>query len=87
MTLHTKVSLAKSAVRILAGFFLMFAWGFASFVAGSLLIIAELGGIIEEIIPDAYTGTKTSEEVLSVTPENKALRPRRRRVTRGSIQE
>ena len=44
---HFYISLVKSAVRIFAGIFLLF----GDFVlAGSLLIAAELLGILEEVV-------------------------------------
>lgn len=44
---HFNVSMVKSIVRIIAGLTLCFGW----FVAcGALLIIAELFGVIEEIV-------------------------------------
>lgn len=63
MTLHTKLSYVKSAVRILGYLFLIIPgivldipglWG-----GGALLLVAELIGIAEEAWPGAYEGTKT----------------------------
>lgn len=43
---HFRVSVAKSALRIAAGFFLIFgAWAFA----GLAFIVAEVLGIVEEL--------------------------------------
>jgi|TARA_R110000851_G_scaffold167476_3_gene313128 hypothetical protein len=46
---HYNVSMAKSALRIVAGCFLM---GSSFFAAGGLFIIAEVLGIVEEIVED-----------------------------------
>jgi hypothetical protein len=44
---HFFVSLAKSAIRILAGVSLLYG---ALLIAGGLLIVAEILGIVEEIV-------------------------------------
>jgi hypothetical protein len=44
---HFFVSLAKSAIRILAGVSLIYG---ALLIAGSLLIVAEILGIVEELV-------------------------------------
>jgi len=44
---HFRISMIKSAVRIIAGFVLCFGWLIA---CGTLLIIAELLGVAEEIV-------------------------------------
>jgi len=49
MRLHTKVSLVKSSIRILAGVALSIATMKAVMVAGIFLVVAEMLGIAEEI--------------------------------------
>ena len=44
---HFFVSLAKSAIRILAGVSLIYG---ALLIAGSLFIVAEIFGIVEELV-------------------------------------
>ena len=44
---HFKISMIKSAVRIVAGLILCFGWLAA---CGILLIIAELLGVVEEVV-------------------------------------
>ena len=44
---HFFVSLAKSAIRILAGVSLLYG---ALLIAGGLLIVAEILGIVEELV-------------------------------------
>jgi hypothetical protein len=44
---HFFVSLAKSAIRILAGVSLLYG---ALLIAGSLFIVAEILGIVEELV-------------------------------------
>jgi hypothetical protein len=44
---HFRVSLAKSALRIVAGVFLMYGFLIA---AGAILIAAEMLGIVEELV-------------------------------------
>jgi hypothetical protein len=44
---HFFVSLAKSAIRILAGVALIYG---ALLIAGGLLIVAEIFGIVEELV-------------------------------------
>jgi hypothetical protein len=46
---HYNVSMVKSGLRILAGGFLMCS---SFFVAGGLFIVAEVLGIVEEIVED-----------------------------------
>lgn len=58
MTLHTKISYAKSVFRIIGYIVAMFA-GIPALTAGaSCLLLAELLGIAEEL-PGAYKGTQT----------------------------
>ncbi len=47
---HFRVSLIKSGVRILAGLCLCFVDNTLANAAGALLIIAEILGIVEEIV-------------------------------------
>lgn len=64
MTVHTKISYLKSAIRII-GYGLLFTAVFPSassalFGSGCIiLMLAEVLGIVEEL-PGAYKGTKTS---------------------------
>jgi hypothetical protein len=63
MTLHTKLSYAKSGVRIL-GYICLILVGIVSdvpglWMGGGLLLLAELLGIAEEAWPGAYKGTET----------------------------
>jgi hypothetical protein len=63
MTLHTKLSYAKSVVRIL-GYVCLILVGAVSdvpglWIAGGLLLLAEILGIAEEAWPGAYKGTET----------------------------
>lgn len=46
--MHQHISFVKSAIRIVAGVFLMFPQGLI--MAGSAIIIAEILGIIEELV-------------------------------------
>jgi hypothetical protein len=63
MTLHTKLSYAKSGVRIV-GCVCLVVIGVARgllglWLGGGLLLLAELIGIAEEAWPGAYKGTET----------------------------
>lgn len=63
MTLHTKLSYAKSGVRIV-GYACLIVVGLVQdtpglWLGGGLLLLAELIGIAEEAWPGAYEGTKT----------------------------
>ena len=63
MTLHTKLSYAKSVVRIV-GYACLIVVGVVQdipglWIGGGLLLAAELIGIAEEAWPGAYEGTKT----------------------------
>jgi hypothetical protein len=63
MTLHTKLSYAKSGVRIV-GYACLIVVGIVQdtpglWLGGGLLLLAELIGIAEEAWPGAYEGTKT----------------------------
>ena len=49
MSFHNKVSLVKSAFRILAGFALIVVWTPLFTTAGAALIFAEMLGVLEEI--------------------------------------
>lgn len=61
MTLHTKLSYLKSAVRIV-GYSLLIAYNdLLLTLAASALIAAELLGIAEEAWPGAYKGTETTD--------------------------
>lgn len=52
---HYNVSLAKSALRILAGVaFITYSW----VLGGVLLILAEVLGILEEVVPAKKTAKK-----------------------------
>ena len=55
MTMHTKLSYAKSGIRIVGFAFLPVNLA----VSAALLVIAEAVGILEEL-PGMYKGTKTS---------------------------
>lgn len=46
--LHQLISFAKSAIRIVAGIFLMLPHGLI--MAGSAIIVAEILGIVEELV-------------------------------------
>jgi len=55
MTLHTKLSYAKSALRLIG--YVTLLW---SIIAGVLILVfSELIGIAEEAWPGAYEGTNT----------------------------
>jgi len=57
MTLHTKISYAKSGLRII-GYIVLFFTGNGIITLGSAFLLgAELAGIAEEL-PGAYKGTK-----------------------------
>lgn len=56
MTLHTKLSIAKSAARLVG--FVMLAINLVA--AAYILGLAEIVGILEEL-PGTYKGTKTTE--------------------------
>ena len=58
MTLHTKISIAKSVLRIF-GFAFLPVPHFGLVVAAILLVLAESLGILEEVLPGVYAGTKT----------------------------
>jgi hypothetical protein len=63
MTLHTKLSYAKSGVRIV-GYACLILVGLVTetpglWIGGGLLLLAELLGIAEEAWPGAYKGTDT----------------------------
>jgi hypothetical protein len=63
MTLHTKLSYAKSGVRIV-GYACLILVGVVTetpglWIGGGLLLLAELLGIAEEAWPGAYKGTET----------------------------
>jgi len=63
MTLHTKLSYAKSGVRIV-GYLCLILVGIVQeasglWIGGGLLLLAELLGIAEEAWPGAYKGTET----------------------------
>jgi hypothetical protein len=65
MTLHTKLSYAKSGVRIL-GYACLIVVGIVQsipglWIGGGLLLLAEILGIAEEAWPGAYKGTETTE--------------------------
>jgi len=59
MTLHTKLSYAKSALRIIGAIILLFSANTILILAGAFIGGAELLGIAEEAWPGAYEGTKT----------------------------
>jgi hypothetical protein len=59
MTLHSKISYIKSALRIIGYIVLMIYDDTLLTIAASFLLAAELLGIIEEL-PGAYKGTDTS---------------------------
>lgn len=79
MTLHTKISYIKSGLRILAYFFMLFGPGIVQ-LAGVVLILAEVLGIIEEAHPGAYKGTETTAPVV---PTYGLATPTRKRGSRG----
>jgi len=63
MTLHTKLSYAKSGVRIV-GYACLILVGAVTdmsglWIGGGLLLFAEILGIAEEAWPGAYKGTET----------------------------
>lgn len=65
MTLHTKISLAKSALRIIGYLALLLTLRdvIAGIVSASVsLIIAEGLGIAEEVWPNVYAGTTIEEK-------------------------
>lgn len=55
MTLHTKLSYAKSVLRLIG--YISLLWGVVIGVV--ILVASELIGIAEEAWPGAYEGTKT----------------------------
>jgi len=55
MTLHTKLSYAKSALRLVGYTSLL--WGIG--IGVTILVASELLGIAEEAWPGAYKGTET----------------------------
>lgn len=57
MTLHTKLSYVKSALRIVGCIILMFSPSSLLMAVGAFIGAAELVGIAEEL-PGAYKGTK-----------------------------
>jgi hypothetical protein len=66
MTLHTKLSYAKSAVRIV-GYACLIIVGIVQevpglWLGGGLLLFAEILGIAEEAWPGAYKGTDTTNQ-------------------------
>ena len=63
MTLHSKISYAKSGARIIAYLILLCAGNMAIALAAFILIIAEIGGILEEAFPGAYKGTKMDNDI------------------------
>jgi hypothetical protein len=59
MTLHTKLSYVKSALRIV-GYSILFAYDDTILtLAAATLVLSELIGIAEEAWPGAYKGTET----------------------------
>jgi len=55
MTLHTKLSYAKSALRLVG--YISLLWGIG--IGVTILVASELLGIAEEAWPGAYKGTET----------------------------
>jgi hypothetical protein len=47
---HLQISLFKSALRIIAGTALIFGGSTPFVIAGSLLVLAEVAGIFEELV-------------------------------------